>query len=274
MTNTGDTLQIAESHAELDQFFAMLQRSQSSALLLDYDGTLAPFSVDRLQAFPYPGLAALLREIWLSGRTRLAIITGRSAEEVASLLQIDPTPEIWGSHGLQHLRPNGTNEIPPLDPVVMQALSDAEAWLRREKLQDLAEIKPGGIAVHWRGLPKLQVEEIRRRVLLGWFPIAQQSLMSILEFDGGVEIRTPELDKGDAVRTVIREMRPDAPIAYLGDDATDERAFCALGSRGLSVLVRPVWRKTSARLWLKPPGELLEFLTRWEQALSWDRDGK
>jgi trehalose-phosphatase len=87
-----------------------------------------------------------------------------------------------------------------------------------------------------------------------------------MEFDGGVELRMPDLDKGDAVRTGAEEMKPDAPIAYLGDDITDERAFNALGDRGLSVLVRAEWRKTSAQLWLRPPDELLDFLTRWMEA--------
>jgi trehalose 6-phosphate phosphatase len=62
-------------------------------------------------------------------------------------------------------------------------------------------------------------------------------------------------------------MEPDTPAAYLGDDATDERAFRAISGRGLSVLVRPSWRQTAAELWLRPPEELLDFLNRWLEAL-------
>jgi hypothetical protein len=36
-----------------------------------------------------------------------------------------------------------------------------------------------------------------------------------------------------------------------------------LGRRGLSVLVRKEWRETAAEHWLRPPGELLVFLSRW-----------
>ena len=90
--------------------------------------------------------------------------------------------------------------------------------------------------------------------------------MSILEFDGGVEIRVAGLDKGTAVRAIVNEVDSKVPIAYLGDDATDESAFKALGTRGLTILVRPEPRRTSARLWLKPPEDLLDFLARWLQA--------
>ena len=81
--------------------------------------------------------------------------------------------------------------------------------------------------------------------------------------DGGVEMRMPDLDKGDAIRTVLKETSRNTPVAYLGDDLTDERAFRALGSRGLSILVRTKPRRTAAQVWLKPPDELLDFLSRW-----------
>ena len=48
--------------------------------------------------------------------------------------------------------------------------------------------------------------------------------MELLEFDGGIEMRMPGLDKGDAVRTILDEIGPEVPVAYLGDDLTDERA--------------------------------------------------
>ena len=260
---------MADNVAELDRFLATVAHSRVSALLLDYDGTLAPFSTDRQRAFPYPNVVPLLQQIMASGRTRLVIITGRSAPQVRFLLGMNPDPEIWGSHGFQRLRPDGTCENPSLDPQVEQALWDAKEWLAQQNLQHLAEVKPGGIAIHWRGLPEARASEVRDRALRGWFPVAQHASMSLLEFDGGVEIRVPDVDKGDAVRTLLGEMDSHVPVAYLGDDATDEPAFEALGTlgtRGLSVLVRPVLRKTSAKFWLKPPDELVDFLLRWRQA--------
>ncbi len=52
-------------------------------------------------------------------------------------------------------------------------------------------------------------------------------------------------------------------FAYLGDDRTDEDAFCALQGRGLNVLVRRERRPTAADLWLEPPEDLLWFLRHW-----------
>ena len=53
------------------------------------------------------------------------------------------------------------------------------------------------------------------------------------------------------------------PVAYLGDDLTDEDAFAAIGDRGFSILVRTEVRESFARFWLRPPEELLGFLDQW-----------
>jgi trehalose 6-phosphate phosphatase len=251
---------------EVEQFMSAVAQSTVSALLLDYDGTLAPFCLNRQQALPYPGMTALLQEIIAYGRTRVVIITGRNAQEVISLFAIHPQIEIWGCHGLERLRPDGTRETPRVEERALHALADADRWLRYQGLHNRAEFKTGAVAFHWRGLDETTAAETRGQVLLGWLPIAQSTPMELLEFDGGIEMRMPGRDKGDAVRTILDEIGPEVPVAYLGDDLTDERAFLALGTLGLSVLVRPEWRETAAALWIRPPGGLREFLTRWLRA--------
>jgi len=256
---------------EVEQFMKSVAQSPVSAspvsaLLLDYDGTLAPFCLNRQQALPYPGVTALLQEIIANGRTRVVIITGRSAREVIPLLGVHPNPEIWGCHGLERLRPDGTCETPRVEEPALRALANADRWLRHQGLHNRAEFKTGAVAIHWRGLDDAMAEETRGRVLLGWLPIAQSTPMELLEFDGGIEMRMPGLDKGDAVRIILEEIRPEVPVAYLGDDITDERAFLALGTRGLTALVRPEWHTTEAAVWIRPPEGLQDFLRRWLQA--------
>ena len=46
---------------EVEQLMNAVAQSPVSALLLDYDGTLAPFCLNRQQALPYPGIPALLQ---------------------------------------------------------------------------------------------------------------------------------------------------------------------------------------------------------------------
>lgn len=252
-----------QHHEDIEEFLEVVARAPRSALMLDYDGTLAPFTVDRQRAFPYAGLTRLLQQIVEAGRTRLVIVTGRDAREIDPFLQLKPAPEVWGSHGLQRLLPDGSCKMPEIPEDVAEVLDQARRWLDYQGLHHLAEVKPGSIAVHWRALEPAEADDLRGKILVGWFTIADRACLKLLEFDGGVEMRMPDLDKGDAIRTVLAEMSSKTPVAYLGDDLTDERAFRALGERGLSVLVRTKPRRTAAQVWLKPPEELLDFLSRW-----------
>jgi trehalose-phosphatase len=85
----------------------------------------------------------------------------------------------------------------------------------------------------------------------------------LLPFDGGLELRAPGKNKGDAVNTILNEAGPKVAAAYLGDDQTDENAFRAIKERGVSILVRPEPRPTVADVWLRPPEELGRFLREW-----------
>jgi trehalose 6-phosphate phosphatase len=262
-----------EVQSQLSPFLQTVAQASHAALLLDYDGTLAPFHIRRDQAYPYPGVALLLQEIVRNGRTRVVVITGRDAEDVLPLLNLRPHPEIWGVHGLQRMKTDGSMKMPQLDERTLNGLSDADRWLGYQQLRHTAEFKAGSIAVHWRGLSENDAENLRARVLLGWRSIAEHNRLNLLDFDGGVEIRAYEADKGDAVRAFLDEISPNTPVAYLGDDNTDEAAFRAMRSRveqghGISILVRPVWRHTAAQFWLKPPDELLDFLGSWWKACA------
>ena len=252
-----------EVQSQLEPFLQTVAHASHAVLLLDYDGTLAPFHARRDQAYPYPGVALILQEIVRNGQTQVVVISGRDATDVLPLLNIRPCPEVWGIHGLQRLKTDGSMEMLRLDERTLNGLSDADRWLGHQQLRHAAEFKAGSIAAHWRGLSESSAEDLRTRILSGWRPIAEQRGLDLLEFDGGVEIRASEADKGDAVRTFLSEISPETPVAYLGDDNTDESAFRAMQGRGMSVLVRPVWRQTAAQFWLKPPDEILDFLGLW-----------
>ena len=66
----------------LEKFFDSVQWAQAPLLLLDYDGTLADFRVDRFKARPWAGVRELLVRIQQDQRTRIIVITGRPAGEI------------------------------------------------------------------------------------------------------------------------------------------------------------------------------------------------
>ncbi len=250
----------------VSQFFEELKEAPSAALLVDYDGTIAPFNVDRFQARPYAGVLSLLDKIADSGKTRVAVISGRPLTELKALLEPFENVEMWGVHGMERLLPNGSYSELPIDEECVELLAEAKRRIAQAGLIALAEIKPGGIALHWRGLPSQDADYAAMMIRRVCKPFGESPLLRLLDFEQGVELRVAHPDKGDAVATIVREMDPRAQVAYLGDDFTDEDAFRALRGRGLTVLVRAEHRSTEAQAWLKPPAELRGFLEDWLQS--------
>jgi trehalose 6-phosphate phosphatase len=254
-----------EIQAPYSSFLDQLKAARERILLLDYDGTLAPFTSNRDQAAPYPEVPSLLGEI-MAGGTRVVLVTGRAARDLAQLCGLDPHPEIWGSHGAERLTPDGSYTLDPGLSKYREGLESAAAYLRGRGFDPHVEVKPGGVALHWRGLTDSGAADLKEQVLQVWMPLVIRHRLNLLEFDGGVELRAPGFNKGAAVRAILAEAAPDAAVAYLGDDTTDEDAFEALRGKGLTILVRPEPRSTAAEIWLQPPKELIQFLQDWLRA--------
>lgn len=255
----------SETAHKLESFFRAWPDGARPLLLLDYDGTLAAFRIDRFKAYPWAGVRELLTAIQRQGRTHISIISGRPPQEVARLLALESPVEIWGLHGVERLHPDGRREVEELPPATRAKLDELRRKLHHDAFGGLFEDKPNAVVMHWRGQPPQKARFIEQRTRQLFEPLAQLEGLTLLKFEAGLELRAGR-DKGAAVRTIIEEGNHASPICYLGDDITDEDAFRVVNhARGphLSVLMSRKQRKTDADVWLRPPAELRSFLARW-----------
>ena len=258
-----------DTERKLDKFFAAFGAASAPLLMLDYDGTLAPFRLDRFKAAPWAGVRELLMRIQGNGRTRIVVITGRPADEIPELLRVEPAPEIWGLHGAERLHTSGRRELKQAPSKMRSKLGELHSQLQYDQLGGLYERKVNAAVMHWRGVSAKKAKEIEKRTRELFEPLAKFYGLTLQPFEAGLELRAgPE--KGDAVRTLIGKVNNGRkqPAAYLGDDLTDESAFRAIKGQGLSVLVRRQRRNSAADIWLRPPEELRDFLKRWLQACN------
>jgi trehalose-phosphatase len=247
---------------------ALWQRLRSAprcALMLDYDGTLAPFHADRFEALPYPGVEERLAVLSGLSRVRLVLVTGRSARELAGLLRLGNV-EIWGSHGRERISRDGHYELFALASVEQAALEQVGKEITDLGFMGALEVKPSSLAIHWRSLDAATQEQLRTLTLSSFAHLKDPGSLHLLPFDGGLELRSNDRTKGNAVKQIEKEEPAGSPVAYLGDDLTDEDAFAALGKHGVSILVRNELRESAARFWLRPPAELINFLDEWMEA--------
>lgn len=260
-------MRVLNEHTDVAGFFERMPAARERILMLDYDGTLAPFHPRPHMAYPYPEVTRSLDQLMRDGRTRVVIISGRRAEEIMPLLRLARQPEIWGAHGWERLSPEG-------DFSVREVGSEEAALLERayEAAQGAIEFgarierKPASIALHWRGLALIKRLKTQAWIAAVWQPLADEGGLELQSFNGGLEILVRGHRKGYAVRQVLQDVLehdPHAAIAYLGDDITDEEAFVEVRPHGLAVLVRERLRDTHANLWIRPPHELRSFISHW-----------
>ena len=249
-------------------FLQRVGTARASVLLLDYDGTLAPFNVDRSQAYPYPGVTSILETIIQRRKTRVVILSGRPILELRALLAPIDSIEMWGAHGMEHQSSDGSSSRFQVSEENAASLEEAEKWVVAAGLRSSAEIKPGGIAIHWRGFSLVEARRVEYLTRQGWTPLAQGSGLKLLPFEAGLELRVSNPNKGDVVRSIVAGLGSSVPVAFLGDDITDEDAFDALDGNGLSVLVKENYRETRAEAWIRPPDELLALLEGWLRSVS------
>ncbi len=257
-------MRLLNPRVDLEQYFQRVARARERLLMLDYDGTLAPFHARPERAVPYPGVGGLVSEIMRSRASRVVIVSGRSLEDLRRVLGFLRGAEAWGAHGWQHRAADGART--DYDPGSQARERLGRAAVLAAPLRSRGarlEQKCASLAMHWRGLDEQTARELQSRARALWSELAGEAL-ELLDFDGGLELRARGRNKGDVVREAL-DAGAEA-TAYLGDDLTDEDAFAALRGRGLGALVSPRLRPTGADLWLAPPRDLLEFLQRWRDA--------
>jgi trehalose 6-phosphate phosphatase len=255
---------------KLEKFFSSLQSAQAPLLLLDYDGTLADFRIDRFTARPWAGVRELLTAIQSDNRTQLRVITGRPAGEINPLLQLPSPVEVWGLHGAERLYTDGSRELQEAPPEATAKLEELRIILRQDAFGGLFEDKPNAVVMHWRGHSPQRSRHIEQKTRALFEPAAQVKGLSLLPFESGIELRVGR-DKGGAARAIVEQIGPEVPVAFLGDDLTDESAFRSVNrveNPHVTVLVRRALRDTSAEIWLKPPDDLRWFLRQWRNGVN------
>jgi trehalose 6-phosphate phosphatase len=225
-----------------------------AALFLDLDGTLAPLMSRPHLVGPDPARNRLLRDVAGAMEGRVAIISGRSIEEVDRITG-GCIECVAGLHGLERRDSRGARDSAPGHPQLEPAIALVEAF-GRTRPELLIEKKRLGVALHYREAPEAAAEALAFARRVAW-----STGLKLQEGQMVAELRCPGADKGDMLRAFMQE-RPFAghfPI-FAGDDITDEDGFAAAQSLdGVGVLVGQP-RQTNALCRLEDVQDVLLWL--------------
>ena len=194
-----------------------------SALVLDFDGTLAGIVADPRDARPLPGVPELLARL-AAAFALVAVVSGRPTEFLEEVLGSPDGVVLAGLYGLDRaLRgPEREKWTHVIDDVVAEATAAAPPGVY---------VEPKGLTttLHWRNAPEQK----------DWVVAFSQHEhetrgLAIHQGRHERELRPPvAVDKGTVVRSLADEYagRLDAMAAF-GDDKGDLPAFAALAALG------------------------------------------
>ncbi len=246
----------------IPDFWDRLHAACMSFLVLDYDGTIAPFRAERMEALPLPGIARLLEKIREKAQGALAIMSGRPVSEILCLLG-DLRIMTVGGHGSEFRFPDGT--MIAIDPTGTQKQGLEQAWrsIVREAGEDRVERKKMSLALHTRGLDKDEAVRLETLAREKWDITGSGHELEIVKFNGGIELRCRGINKGDALLRLLSHIGGNAFTVYIGDDETDEDAFSAIEGHGVSIRVAESGNGTRAQGLLRDVHAVKDFLGAW-----------
>jgi trehalose 6-phosphate phosphatase len=191
-------------------------RLGQAAILLDFDGTLAPIVPEPEDARPWPGIGDALQE--LADRAGMvAIISGRPEAFIRRVLDV-PKVEVVGLYGLEG--------APTLAPEIVETVSRLAAAEVGARIED----KRVSVTVHVRGAT--DPEASMRRLRPAIEELAARNSLTAFEGKRVIELAPPGSRKGAVVTQLATRAEPAAAI-YAGDDLEDREAFEALDPLGI-----------------------------------------
>jgi trehalose 6-phosphate phosphatase len=242
------------------------------ALFLDYDGTLTPIVARPELAVLADNMRAELERV--AAHCVVGIISGRDLADVRAMFRGDGSSDgvtgadrLWfaGSHGFDVAAPDGTRTELEEAHAHLDALGAAAdelecgltdipgAWVERKRF---------AVATHFRQVDDARIPEVEEavdRVLGAHAGLRKTGGKRIFELRPDVA-----WDKGRALWSLFERAglaRGEVLAVFIGDDATDEDAFVALGDDGIGIVVADEARPTNADYRLSASDDVRAFLS-------------
>lgn len=196
-----------------------------TAVLLDIDGTLLDIMPTPREVWVPPGLASTLNSLYRRTGGALALVSGRSLNDIDLIFAPDQFPAV-GGHGAE-MRLTADGEVmaaaPPLDKELKRRL----AAVARLSPGILLEDKGYSLALHYRLAPHAE-KAIYEAVSLIRADLPEAPI-EVLPGKLVCEIKHAGFSKASGVRALMDHPPfKDRKPFFIGDDVTDETVFAIM----------------------------------------------
>jgi trehalose 6-phosphate phosphatase len=208
----------------------LAQRLGECAILLDIDGTLLDLAPTPREVWVPPGLAETLSRLRDRTSGALALVSGRSLNDIDLIFAPEQFPAV-GGHGAEMRISTDSEAVavhaPPMDKELKRRL----AAIAKLSPGILLEDKGYSLALHYRLAPHAE-KAIYEAVSLIRADLPNAPI-EVLPGKCVCEIKQSGFDKATGVRELMTHepFRGRRPI-FIGDDVTDESVFAMMPDLG------------------------------------------
>jgi trehalose 6-phosphate synthase/phosphatase len=230
----------AGANAARQALLARLRDSEELLALLDYDGTLVPYTATPELARPDPALLELLGALAARPRTEVHVVSGRARETLEHWLGALPIA-LHAEHGFWSRGLDGTDWT-PIGELGGEWREPALAILRDFTARtpgSLIEVKAVALAWHYRMADQESGARRANELRLHLTQLLSNQPVEILAGHKVVEIRPYGIHKGRIVPPLPPERLASTTVLAIGDDRTDEDLFAAVPPDAITIRVGP-----------------------------------
>jgi trehalose 6-phosphate synthase/phosphatase len=212
------------------------RQTKKRLVLLDYDGSLVPFTEDYKAARPPKTLLRLLETLSADKNTDVVLISGRGADDLEQWFGELPL-NLVAEHGAS-VKPAGRQNWQTIEKVdtkwkqVIRPILEKYAALTPGAR---VEVKPHSLVWHYRASPPYYAQKYAVIIKRALKPALKKYGLELLQGNKVLEIKNPKVSKGAAARRWLG--RDYDFVLAIGDDVTDEDLFSALPATAYSVKI-------------------------------------
>jgi len=210
--------------------------AKNRLLLLDYDGTLVPFSRIPSEAAPDNAVRDLLGRLAADPKNHVVIISGRDVTSLDRWLGQLPVTLV-AEHGASFKMKNaGWQQLVSVSDLWKDEIRRVMQLFVLRCAGSFVEEKTNTIAWHYRNTQTGLGFSRSRELLNTLSQLIQNTTLQVIDGNKVVEVRIGGFDKGATALKIINEMDPDF-VLCMGDDTTDEDMFKALEGEAYTIKV-------------------------------------
>ena len=254
---------LKENHIE--QIVADFNKANKRCILLDYDGTLAPYQKLPSMAAPSEDLIQLLKQLTQNPSNEIVIISGRDINTLEKWLGKLPLNMIAEHGACAKYRGEDWKEQVAINTEWKEQIRPLMQLFVDRCAGSFIEEKKSTLAWHYRNtnqeLGFMRSRELRNALL----QLTANTALQVVDGNKVLEVRMVGVDKGMAAVNMISGFEPDF-VLCIGDDVTDEDMFRAMRDKGYTVKIGRA--NTSAQYTILSQKDVFPFLQRFVQPVE------